>query len=121
MIDFLLSLFNVWVWLFFAVFSGVILLVAYLKYGPDEYYEPFEYKHEGVTESIHVKDEFKHINFEKINGEWYPKINLRHEELEGAKYIILFLMLPCMLILSHQMNQVDHIEPDGTLIYKAKN
>ena len=121
MIDFLLSLFNVWVWLAFAVFAGVVLLVAHFQYAPDEYYEPFEYKDDGIVESIHVKDEFKHINFKKIDGEWQPKINLRNYVLKEAKGIILFIMLPCMLVWSYYVNQIDHIEPDGTLIYKIKN
>ena len=115
------SLFNIWIWLLFAVFAGSMLLIAYLKYGPDEHYEPYEHRYEGIVETIHVEDRYKHIKFRKINGVWYPRINLRDEAFQEAKYLILFLMLPCTLILSHQMNQVDHIEPDGTIIYKVKN
>ena len=121
MIDFLLSLFNIWVWLFFAVLAGVTLLIVYLKYGPDEFYEPFEYKDDGIVESIRAEDEFKHINFKKIDGEWQPKINLRNYTLKEAKRIILFIMLPCVFVWSYYVNQIDHIEPNGTLIYKVKN
>ena len=122
MLDFLLSLFNIWVWLFFGVLVGATLLIAYLKYGPDEYYEPFECRYEREIVSIHVDARFNHIDFKKINGMWYPRINLRNEALKEAKHLVL-LMLPCMLVWSYfvnqMVNQMDHIEPDGTVI-KAK-
>ena len=119
MLDFLLSLFNVWVWLGGGALAELILLIAYFSHGPNEYYEPFEYKDDGIVESIRVADKFKHISFKKGNEEWRSKINLRNYALKKAKNIILLIILPCMLIWSYKMNQVDHnLKPSETSTYK---
>ena len=113
MLDFFLSLFNVWVWLGGGILAAITLLQAY-SYGPDEYYEPFTYQEEGWRyPHIHVKDEFKRFKFRKINGEWYPKINLREFYLNEAKFTIIIFIVPFMLIMSYLINHDDRPIPSS--------
>ena len=106
MLDFLLSLFNIWVW-----FPGGLLIILLLcraySYGPCDYYAPYVDNHSGDwIKSVYGKGEFKHIKFERIYGEWHPKINLRKYYLKEAMFgtIVIFSV---MLSLSYKVNHSD--------------
>lgn len=119
--EFLLSTFNGWVWFIFGGLSGVLLLLAYYSHGSKVYYEPDVYGRKDDLKTIHVDSRFRGIDFKQIDGEWYPKINLRERTITEAIIIIVLIALPCMLIVSYKINQIDHFAPNGEVVYKAKN